>query len=87
MSSPLQRALLQSAAAVAPRGLWADVQHVFDHYRLSPFSCPFVLLRGSYLRASAQPMLDQRALDAFPADLDVELALRHDDAHGRSAFE
>src|SRR5258705_10803032 len=37
--------------------------------------------------ASAQPMLDERALDACPADLDVELAFRHDDAHGRSAFE
>ena len=33
--SPLQRALLQSAVALAPRGLRAtDVQHVFDHYNM-----------------------------------------------------
>ena len=35
--SPLQRALLQSAAALALRGLRAtNVQHVFDHY---PYQC------------------------------------------------
>ena len=39
MSSPLQRALLQSAAALAPRGRRVtDVQHVFDHYAISLFA-------------------------------------------------
>ena len=33
VSIPLQWALLISAAAVAPRGLRADVQYVFDQYR------------------------------------------------------
>ena len=43
-SSPLQRALLHSAAALAPRDRrTADVQHVFDHYTLRHISFQTVL--------------------------------------------
>jgi hypothetical protein len=46
--SPLQRALLQSAAALAPRGLRAtDVQYVVDHYTLRAISLKICVLTPS----------------------------------------
>ena len=65
ISRPLQRVLLQSVAAVAPRGLWADVQHVFDHY-----TNEMIMSQAVSIHAKRAIVVDH---DAATTDLIAEL--------------